>query len=136
MFLLSWTWIAFITHRLSCCCFCRRPATRTQVWWAAVATSGVTKFYCRLEAVLYDTTADMLPPCVCKARSPAHDGLGCSFANVHVEREFNIAKSMCGSFVLLFSVHSRGSCNESLCDFCYFFAVLYLTVGVGLPREY
>lgn len=36
---------------------------------------------------------------LCKAQSLAHDRIGCSFTGSHGEREFNIAKGMCGSLI-------------------------------------
>lgn len=44
-------------------------------------------------------TLPMVTSLLCKAQSLAPDGLECSFASMHVVRELNIAKCMCGSFI-------------------------------------
>ena len=103
MLFMSWTWIAFYhTHRHGCCCFWLRPVTRTRLWSAAVTMSAVTWSFTLISrqcCISWHVTLSVVISMVCKAHSVARDWFGCSFVSMHVEREFNIAKCMCGSLL-------------------------------------
>lgn len=72
------------TSMVGCCC---------NVWGDQVLLSSTGSVVCHH---CWHVTLPVVSP-QCKAQPVAHDGLGCSFASVHVERESNIAKSMCAS---------------------------------------
>lgn len=101
---LAWTWITFHHTQAWLLLFlCETSDQNTSmvgcflhVWADQLLMPSTGSVVCHLR---HHISLSIVTSLLCKPQSLAHDGTVCSFAGVHGEREFNIAKGMCGSLI-------------------------------------